>query len=211
MQVIAYNPTNDPITPRSPVGAYVKDVVLQHDVYNFLIRSGHVFPILVNPIDELVAKVGFRKEERVDRSDRILNIPMPPQHDECEYAVPLNRTAEAVRKTRIMVEKDHLKMNVPLEIRFVAQDDNMISPTHGRPGCHIGAYTYGSDFSKTYFDEFEALMKTMDGRPHWGKRVTITAAEAKAMFPKYDRFVELRHQLDPKNTFANEFIARVFA
>ncbi len=210
IQVSAFNRTELPITPRTHLEEYIEEVVLKNDALDFAMHVGYVFPFLVRPLNELTATVGFRKEERVDGSDKILNITMPPVHDETEYAVPVPRTAEAMHKFRDMVERDNLKANVPVEVRFVAADQSMLSPTYLRPGCHIGAYTYGAAFSQPYFDHFEALMKTLDGRPHWGKRITITAEEARAMYPLYGRFAAIRKDLDPLGTFANDFIRKVF-
>jgi L-gulonolactone oxidase len=208
--VTGSNPTDLPITPRTHLDEYVEDVILHYDALDFAIRAGHVFPFLVAPFNQLSAKVGFRKEERVDRSDKILTIPMPPVHDECEYAVPVEQAAEAVRQLRQMIRQYDLKADVPVEVRFVAADDLMVSPTYQRAGCHVGAYTYGRAFSVPYFDHFEARMKLLGGRPHWGKHLTMTAEEARRMYPMYERFNAIRKEFDPAGVFANEFVRRVF-
>ena len=55
-------------------------------------------------INTLVSKVHFKRVERVDRSDRILNIPMPPKHLEMEYAIDRRDAVSALRRVRAQVE-----------------------------------------------------------------------------------------------------------
>ena len=60
------------------------------------------------------------------------------------------------------------------------------------------------------FDRFEREMKKLDGRPHWGKHLTLSHEEARRLYPMYDRFNEIRKELDPKGVFANAFIRDLF-
>ncbi len=115
-----------------------------------------------------------------------------------------------MRLTRRIIEENHFKATVPVEVRFVAADENMLSPAYRRAVCYVGAYTYGEEFAKPYFRAFERGMKGLDGRPHWGKHITLNAAEARKLYPMYDRFNQIRQELDPKGIFANKFIRDVF-
>ena len=59
------------------------------------------------------------------------------------------------------------------------------------------------------FDAFEALMKGLGGRPHWGKGFRATPDELRAMYPEtYDRFVELLARTDPAGVFRTAFVER---
>ena len=175
-----------------------------------LIRLGHRLPDLVDRINQFETRIGFVDDEQVARGDRLLNVPMPPRHQECEYAVPFERTVEAIRLTRKVIEAGAYKASLPVEIRFVAADDNLLSPAHRRTICYIGAYTYSESFAQPFFQGFEIAMKQLDGRPHWGKRHSLTTAEARAMYPMFDRFSEVRRQLDPNGIFANQYLRDLF-
>jgi FAD/FMN-containing dehydrogenase len=70
--------------------------------------------------------------------------------------------------------------------------------------------TFGEEFARPFFDRFEREMKQLGGRPHRGKRLTLSRKEARRLYPMYDRFNEIRKELDPKGVFANAFIRDLF-
>lgn len=207
--VNTFNPTAEPVTPRSSMD-WFNNVVIRHDLMSLFLKSGNMCPALVNPLNRLQAAIGFKRERRVARSDLALTIPMPAAHQETEYAVPIKRTVEAIRRTRKLIEREDYHANVPLEVRFVAGDDTMLSPAYGRDVAYIGGYTYGKDFARSYFAGFERAMKELGGRPHWGKYLTLNACEAREMYPEFDRFNAIRRELDPRGTFTNKFIRELF-
>ena len=47
------------------------------------------------------------------------------------------------------------------------------------------------------------------GRPHWGKRHPLTAAELAPRYPRFADAVALRDRLDPEGRFANPYTDRV--
>jgi FAD/FMN-containing dehydrogenase len=59
------------------------------------------------------------------------------------------------------------------------------------------------------FREVEALMAAYGGRPHWGKRSFLTAAELAPRYPRWDAFARARAALDPDGRFANAFARRM--
>ena len=59
------------------------------------------------------------------------------------------------------------------------------------------------------FREVEALMGSLGGRPHWGKRSFLTAAELAPRYPAWDAFQAARQELDPDGRFENEWARRV--
>jgi FAD/FMN-containing dehydrogenase len=208
--VMTLNRTHRSITRTSPIIERVNNRLLRHDVMALLLRAGYQLPDIVDNINRFAAIVGWDKEDRVDRSDHLLNVPMPPKHSECEYAVPIDQAVEAIRATRQMIKDNHYHVNWPVEIRFVAADESMLSPSYRRHVCYIGAYTYGEHFAGPYFAGFEHLMKSFRGRPHWGKHHTLTAYETRKLYPRYDRFNQIRKQLDPSGTFANAYVRHLF-
>jgi FAD-linked oxidoreductase len=219
IQVMTMDHTDLPVTHKNRLKDWFTDVVVKHDFLKLIIETGYhlehlpglqVNADVVEGTNRFEAKVGWVKEERVDQYNYVLNIPMPPKHQECEYAVPAARAAEAVRLTRRIIEENHYHVNLPVEVRFVAADEAMLSPAYGQDICYVGAYTFGEEFARPFFAGFEPAMKSLGGRPHWGKHITLTRDEARALYPKLDRFNEIRKQLDPTGTFANKFIRDLF-
>jgi L-gulono-1,4-lactone dehydrogenase len=219
IQVATMNSTERSPTPRLRFREWFKDVVIKRELMELLLETGndlyqlpglHARIDVVDDINRFMARVGWVREELVAPYNYVLNIPMPPEHQECEYAVPVERAAEALRLMRRIIEEHGYHVNFPVEVRFVAADEAMLSPAYGRDTCYIGAYTFGEDFARPFFDEFEREMKRIGGRPHWGKYFTLSSEEAQVLYPMYDHFNEIRQELGPTGTLANEVIQEVF-
>jgi len=210
VHVYCYNRTPQPTRRRNRFSAWLDESFVGRGVFALLLGAGRLVPSLIPAINRLVAKVYFQRRHRIDRSDRILNIPMPARHREMEYAIPRAQAPEALRRIRDLIERERLKVNHVVEVRFVAADENLLSPAYGRATCQIGAYMNDAPDLERYFDGFERLMMEVDGRPHWGKEFRVSGAAVRAMYPGWQRFDAIRRALDPDGMFANDFIWRVF-
>ena len=58
------------------------------------------------------------------------------------------------------------------------------------------------------FREVEAVMRGLEGRPHWGKRSFLSAAELAPRYSRWDDFAAIRERLDPDGRFVNRWIAQ---
>jgi L-gulono-1,4-lactone dehydrogenase len=142
--------------------------------------------------------------------DEALTIPLLPVfHRECEYAIPVARTVEALKEMRRILEEGDVSLLLPIEVRFVAQDDILLSPCGDGAVAYVGASTLVN--STEVFERFEPLMKRLGGRPHWGKNATLTQEEVARMYPSsYDRFRRVRDTFDPRRVFANTLLETLF-
>jgi hypothetical protein len=62
-----------------------------------------------------------------------------------------------------------------------------------------------------FYQAFAHLMSTYNGRPHWGKRNTLTKEQLIHLYGEsIDAFNTVRKELDPTGIFANDFIKRCF-
>jgi FAD/FMN-containing dehydrogenase len=101
-----------------------------------------------------------------------------------------------------------MPVSFPIEVRFVAADDAMLSTAHGRDTAYVAVHQYvGSDWAP-YFRAVEEVMLDLDGRPHWGKRHEARADVLAPRYPDWDRFADLRAGLDPGGVFVNDHLAR---
>jgi L-gulonolactone oxidase len=158
-------------------------------------------------------KLYFTPRRRVNRSDRLFNIGrMIPIHNEAEYAVPVERAAEAIDGVARIVRSapPEYRVNFPMEVRFVPCDDIPMSPAFGRDSCYLGAYVASRKWTVPYHRDFENLMRDIDGRPHWGKLFSRTAEDFAQLYPQYYAFDEIRRTCDPNGLFRNAFVDRVF-
>jgi L-gulonolactone oxidase len=150
---------------------------------------------------------GFRRVWHMEGDyDEMLTLPLLPIfHTECEYAIPHAHSVKALQAFRAVVEENDFKLKLPIEVRFTAGDDILLSPGNNGPVCYVGAST--EDNTAEVFARFEPLMRTFEGRPHWGKHFTLTRKDIQGMYPAtYDSFVDLRNALDPDKVFSNSLL-----
>lgn len=202
------NRVNDPPRPRARVMAWTNDVLLVNYVFGLVCRIGRRFPSTIPKLNRLVTRVSG-SSVRVDRSDRIFASPRLVRFTEMEYAIPRVHAVEAVRAVREVVERRRFHVPFPLEVRFVAPDDALLSPAQGRDTCYIAVHMFERMEWEPYLRDVEGIMSAFAGRPHWGKRHFQTAETLRARYPGWDRFARVRARLDPEGRFANDYIQRV--
>ena len=108
------------------------------------------------------------------RSDTILNLAMPPVHREMEYGLPRAEAAPMRRRVKKLIDRQALKVDFIVELRFVAADDLMLSGSFGRESCQFGVYMAQCDHLEAYFRGFEEMALEVGGRPHWGKEFSAS-------------------------------------
>ena len=97
------NRTEEPARPRGRASAYANDVLLTNHAFGLFCRLGRRMPAQIPRINRLVTRLAGTSR-RVDRSDRIFASPRLVRFTEMEYALPRERTVEAVRRVLELVE-----------------------------------------------------------------------------------------------------------
>ncbi len=209
------NRTDQPPRPRGRVSAYANDVLLTNHAFELLCRAGRRFPRRIPQLNRLVTRLAGART-RVDRSDRIFASPRLVRFTEMEYALPRERTPEAVNRIMALVAGDGsgagghgFAVPFPIEVRTVAPDDALLSTAAGRDSGFVAVHMYRGMAWEPYFRAVEAIMDELGGRPHWGKRHFQTAATLRPRYPDWDRFQAVRARLDPEGRFANAWTDRV--
>jgi L-gulonolactone oxidase len=126
-----------------------------------------------------------------------------------EYAIPREHAREAVMRLRSFINEEGLRVSFPVEVRFVAADDIWLSPAYGRQTCYIAVHAYRGTPFERYFRGVESIMRTYEGRPHWGKIHYRTADDLRDVYPRWDDFAAVRSRLDPQGRFRNAYLDRV--
>ncbi len=202
------NRTDDPARPRGRVAAYANDVLLTNHAFGAFCRIARRLPGAIPQINRLVTRLAGRSE-RVERSASIFASPRLVRFTEMEYALPRERTPEAVRRVMEMIESRGLAVPFPIEVRTAAPDDAFLSTAAGRDTGYVAVHMFAGMQWRDYFERVEAIVTELDGRPHWGKRHFQTAATLRARYPDWDRFQAVRARLDPAGTFTNAWTDRV--
>jgi L-gulono-1,4-lactone dehydrogenase len=198
--------TEAPPRPRGRARAWAEDVLVENGVLAGVLRTGRRWPAAIPRLNRLVTWVASATT-RVEASAAIFATPRLFRFTETEHAVPAAAAAAAVRETLAVAARHPVSM--PLEVRWVAADEPWLSPANGRASCYVAAHAYHRMPWQPFFGEVAAVMGAHQGRPHWGKRHRLTAAELAPLYPCWDRFRQVRARLDPEGRFANAYLDRV--
>src|SRR5262249_3357467 len=147
-------------------------------------------------------------------SDHLFNVKIHARQLGGEYAIPIERTAEALSALARLVQRGKCPLHLPVDVRFSGAEDAWLSPAHGRDRCYIGVQLYrpyglNLEFERT-LRAADELLAEFDGRPHWGKIHYRTAAFFAASYRRFNDFTRVRAELDPAGIFLNAHLRGLF-
>ncbi|GHF18642.1 D-arabinono-1,4-lactone oxidase [Pseudolysinimonas yzui] len=201
-------PAETPHTPPRRLALWAERRLLENDALRAQQVVGHLIPPLVPALSRFATNV-YGDGVRTGVSYEIYASPRHVRFRESEYAIPLEALPQALRDVRGLVERSGWRISFPVEVRAAAADENWMSTAYGRPSAYIAVHRYFRDNPTDYFRAFDALMRTYDGRPHWGKMHFREADDLRPAYPRFDDFLGVRDQLDPDRRFANRYLDRV--
>ena len=128
---------------------------------------------------------------------------------EMEYNLPTKHFASAIRELDEMIRRERIQVHIPIECRFVRQDDIPLSPAYGRESAYIAIHMFKGMPYQRYFELAEAIFKRYEGRPHWGKMHRRTAVELRALYPEWNAFQLQRGLHDPDRIFSSPYLRSI--
>jgi FAD-linked oxidoreductase len=194
--------------PAGRAQVLLRDVLLENAALEVSCRTGRRFPGLIPRVNRTLVRA-MSPTEHLDASHRVYANRRTVRFTEMEYALPRERTAEALERVLALIERRRLPVGFPIEVRLVAPDDALLSTAQGRPTGYIAVHVYRGMEFESYFRGVEAIMDEYEGRPHWGKRHYQSAATLRPRYPGFDRFLAVRDRLDPERKFENDYLRRV--
>ena len=206
--VMSSRRTSQPAEPAaSRLTTWVNDELLANRALDLLQRTGRRVPRL-QPTLGRVTGLAMGGSSRLDDSHRVFATERKVRFVESEWALPRAVVVEALRAVLDVVERRRLPVSFPVEVRFSAGDDALMSTAYGRETAYLAVHQYvGSPFEE-FFALVEDVMLSLDGRPHWGKRHLADASVLAARYPGWSRFAAVRARLDPDGVFVNDHLAR---
>jgi len=167
-------------------------------------------PFLLRPAHRLFSQL-MPGPGRARWSHEIFPSPRTVRFNEMEYGVPAAKGADCIREIVATIRKRRINTGFPIEFRSVAADDVWLSPFYQRPSVTIAVHQYHRVDTTALFSACEAIFRNYEGRPHWGKRHTRSAAEVESLYPQYGAFRAQRRKLDPQGKFLNPHLRAIFA
>ena len=185
---------------------------LSNTVFGALTAAGNRAP-RIDPADE-PGRGPRRCRARTysDVAHRVFTSPRRVVFREMEYAVPREAGLEALREARRVLDASDWRISFPVEIRVAPADDIPLSTAYGRDSFYLAFHTHQRlrlGTTRRTWRRWRTIMRAHDGRPHWGKLHTRTAADLAPAYPRFGDFLAMRDRLDPDRVFANDYLRRV--
>ncbi|MEU4286634.1 D-arabinono-1,4-lactone oxidase [Kribbella sp. NPDC026596] len=196
-------------SPVSRIRGWVDDELLSNKVFELTNRLAVRRPGLVPRINQLASRA-LSAREYVDASYKVFCSERNVVFRESEYAVPREHVVDVIRRLRDWIDTSGSRIPFPIEVRVAAPDDIWLSTAYGRDTAYIAIHQYHRLPHDPYFRAFERIVADYNGRPHWGKLHTLTAADLRTRYPRFDDYLAVRDRLDPQRTFENPYTRQVF-
>ncbi|KAJ2082442.1 D-arabinono-1,4-lactone oxidase [Coemansia sp. RSA 988] len=203
---------------KSPKGSFIRDRLYGHHILQLQLYKARFTP---NDMPRLARKHfqrGFMNEkEWVGDSHRVFSYDCLLKQYVNEWAVPLDQASSALQQLRGWIngqsrESNGARVHFPIEVRFVQESNTWLSPAYRRTVCFISITMFRPYQKpvpyKEYWQAFEDIMRTHQGRPHWAKAYGMFYHDLQRAYPKFDDFVRMRETCDPHDVFVNNYIRR---
>jgi FAD-linked oxidoreductase len=200
-----------PGTELKPLGRarhYIEDELLANSAFDLLNKLTTRRPDLIPRANSLAARL-LGARDFIDRSYKVFASPRRVKFKEMEYAVPREAVPHVLAEIEAYLARSGEQIGFPVEVRFAAADDIWLSTAHGRDSGYIAVHQYHLRDHESYFRAVEAIARSVDGRPHWGKLNHLNADDLRSTYPRFDDFLALRESLDPQRLFGNAYLDRV--
>jgi FAD/FMN-containing dehydrogenase len=151
----------------------------------------------------------YVRQAHIDRSYRIFPSERSLKFNEIEFAIPYEHGLACLCELRQLMQSRYPHVQWPIEYRTLAADDIPLSPAYGRASVAISLHQAAELPYQPFFADAEAIFRNHQGRPHWGKIHSHTAAELRRLYPQWPTFQAVRQQLDPKGLFLNPHLRHI--
>ncbi|HEX6755705.1 MAG TPA: D-arabinono-1,4-lactone oxidase [Mycobacteriales bacterium] len=206
--------TRVPLTELDPLPRWrvvLDDELVSNTLFGAGCRVGTLVPAVVPLVNRLATRLLGRRSY-ADVSHRVFTSPRRVRFRETEWAVPRATVPAVLRELDATIRRRGWRVSFPVEVRVAAPDDRWLSTAYGWEAGYVAVHRYAAE----PVDELVAAVAEVvdgvtggQGRPHWGKRHPLSAAELAPRYPRFADAVALRDRLDPEGRFANPYTDRV--
>jgi FAD/FMN-containing dehydrogenase len=152
-----------------------------------------------------------RKNDEVGWAGDMLPRNRDLKFDETEFALAAENGLECFKTIRKRIKEKHRKeVAWRVLVRTIAKDDNYLSPHYGRDSIAISVHHNAGLPFEEYFKDIEPIFVEFGGRPHWAKKHWRKASQLIPLYPEWNKFHEIRKQLDPEGFFLNDHLKEIF-
>jgi FAD-linked oxidoreductase len=202
------NRTLDDPEPLGRLRHWLDDEFMSNTVFGLANRVGNARPSWIPRINEIAGRA-LSARTYSDVPHKVFTTPRNVVFREMEYAVPREVGLDALREVRRWIDASGINISFPVEVRTTPADDIALSTSSGHASMYLAFHMNDRTDHTAYFSGVEDIMCRYDGRPHWGKLNTRTAADLEPAYPRWAEFQKTRDRLDPDRIFSNDYLRRV--
>ncbi len=198
-------------TAAAPLGRlrhWWDDEFLSNTVYERVQRVAARRPGLVPHINAISGSMLGARTYTADSFDVFVS-PRRVRFRESEFAVPRAALAPVIEELQTWFAARHELVSFPIEVRFTGADDVWMSTGHERDNAYVAVHQYHRTDPTAYFAAAQDIFTAHEGRPHWGKMHTLGADYLATRYRRFEDFLAIREDVDPKRRFTNAYLDRV--
>lgn len=188
----------------------------RRSVSTYLYKHAQRFPWLT-PMANKVLYLAFfstKKESKGSLYEATVTKSRGATLELAEWTIGVDKFQEVFSelKTEINKRNNNAFVHIPMDIRFVYNDNSWLSNAYKQDTVTIGCVTRNAASANDYhaFKVIEQVFIKHGGRPHWGKRFEAKDSEMMKLYPKWNDFKKLRKEFDPTNKFLNPYLTSLF-
>ena len=194
--------------------AHLGQLIEENDMFDFYWypRNDLVKLRMCNPVADKVEVLPYGRpaKEETGWLYQILPQDRHLKYEEMEYFVPMGAAPECFQEIRQRIKAKHRHyVGWRVLYRTIAADDMLLSPSYGRDTVSIAILQNYQLEYQSYFDDIEPIFRAYGGRPHWGKKHSLTSNELRELYPKWEEFMKLRREFDPEGIFLNDYLKQI--
>ncbi|PIM69731.1 FAD-linked oxidoreductase [Streptomyces sp. JV178] len=202
------NRSAGPEKPVPQLNSWFEDEFLSNGVFQVANLVGQAVPATIPTIAQISSRA-LSARSYTDIPYKVFTSPRRVRFVEMEYAVPREALVDTLRELKAMVDRSHLRVSFPVEVRTAPADDITLSTASGRDSAYIAVHMFRGTPYQAYFTAAERIFTAHEGRPHWGKVHTRDTDYFAKVYPRFGEFTALRDRLDPERRFQNDYLRRV--
>jgi FAD-linked oxidoreductase len=153
---------------------------------------------------------GVEPETAVDEGWKLLSTERPERFNEMEYHLPAAVQLAVLKEVVETIERQRPDVFFPIEARRIAPDEAWLSPFQGGARGSIAVHAHYKDDFAFLYEVVEPIFLRHGGRPHWGKLHSLHGQRLAALYPRWNDFLEIRRELDPKGRMLNPYLTGLF-
>lgn len=195
--------TEDHLAPK-------KDGWLDEDALLYLCAElTRIFPMSNAYLQRLIYWL-VKPSLHVDWSSRIFASVRQTKFNEMEYQIPVEEGINCFQDVFKVLQQQRVPMFFPIEFRYVKGDDIWLSPFYQRDSVSISVHQFYKQNHQAIFEWVEPIFRQYQGRPHWGKLHSLGANELSTLYPMWDKFMQVRQDVDPDGKWMNAHLDALF-